>query len=187
MGKARKTRKRKTDVRGLSYTGIFVAFMAIMAQISIPMPLGVPMTMQTFAVALAGILLGARRGFYAAAAYVLLGAVGVPVYSRFMGGLPALLGPTGGFILSFPALAWLSGLGAEKKGWRLICGIAAGVVVNYACGMLMFALITKSSLSAAFLACAAPFLPAEAIKMSLAGGVGVKVRERARKALGRDR
>ena len=177
--------KRKADTRGLIFTGIFVALMAMMAQISIPMPLGVPISMQTFAVALAGILLGSKRGFAAAAAYVLLGAAGAPVFARFVGGFPALLGPTGGFILSFPALAWLAGFGAEKKGWKLIGGIAAGVFVNYTCGILMFSLVTKCSLGAAFMASAAPFLPVEAIKMALAGGVGARVRKRTKGIWGR--
>jgi len=175
--------KPQTDLRAVLLTGVFAAFIAIMAQVSIPMPLGVPLTLQTFAVAMAGILLGANQGFWAALAYILLGAAGAPVFAGFRGGVPCLLGPTGGFLLSFPLLAWLSGLGTKKSRFFMACGIAAGVFVNYACGLLLFAVVTKDGFERAFLACAAPFLPLEAVKMVLAWVLGVRIRVKVGKIL----
>jgi biotin transport system substrate-specific component len=69
---------KKINTRDVCLMGIFPSFIAVMAQISIPMPLGVPMTMQTFAISLAGVMLGAKRGFFSTLAYVLLGAAGAP-------------------------------------------------------------------------------------------------------------
>jgi biotin transport system substrate-specific component len=159
-------------------TGIFTAFMAVMAQISIPMPLGVPMTMQTFAVSLAGVMLGAKRGFFSALAYVLLGAAGVPVFANFTGGMGIILGPTGGFIVSFPLLALLIGWGADKGRNETIAGIIAGNVVNYAVGMICFTLSTGKGLDVAFTACVLPFIPTAIMKAVAAGVVGLKIRSR---------
>ena len=98
---------QKTNFKTLDLCmiGVVTAVIVIMAQISIPMPLGVPMTMQTFAITLAGIILGSKKGAVASLIYVLLGAVGVPVFANFSGGYQLLVGPTGGFIISFPIMA----------------------------------------------------------------------------------
>lgn len=172
---------KKLSVRDLCLVGVFVALTAVMAQISIPMPLGVPMTMQTFAISLAGLLLGARKGFAAGLVYVLLGAVGAPVFAGFRGGLGALLGPTGGFLLSFPLMAWLIGLGAEKRASRKMApvwGLLAGTSANYLCGMLLYAALTQNSLGTAFFACVLPFLPTAAVKAAAAWALGVKLKAR---------
>lgn len=94
---------------------MFAAVLAVMSQIAIPMPSGVPMTLQTFAVALAGAVLGWKLGALSALVYLLLGAAGVPVFSGMSGGLGVLLGKTGGFIFGFIFMALLCGLGAAQK------------------------------------------------------------------------
>ena len=92
----------KFSVRDICYAGLFAAVIAVMAQISIPMPLGVPMTMQTFAITLAAVVLGSKLSAIATLVYLLLGAVGVPVLANFSGGIDKFVGPTGGFLISFP-------------------------------------------------------------------------------------
>ena len=77
----------KFSVRDICYAGLFAAVIAVMAQISIPMPLGVPMTMQTFAITLAAVVLGSKLSAIATLVYLLLGAVGVPVLANFSGGI----------------------------------------------------------------------------------------------------
>ncbi|MDR1509083.1 MAG: biotin transporter BioY [Synergistaceae bacterium] len=166
------------STKDICFTGIFTAMMIVMAQISIPMPLGVPMTMQTFAVSLAGVMLGAKRGAMAAALYVLLGTAGLPVFANFSGGLGIVLGPTGGFIISFPVMAALIGLGAGKGAHCLIIGLAAGTAVNSAAGMAMFSAVTGRGLGVAFSACVLPFIPTAVIKAFAAGMLGSKIRER---------
>ncbi|MDR3332281.1 MAG: biotin transporter BioY [Synergistaceae bacterium] len=171
--------KKKMTTHDLSFIALFAALTAVMAQISIPMPLGVPMTMQTFAISMAGILLGARRGFVSALVYVLLGAVGAPVFAKLSGGLPIIVGPTGGFILSFPLMAWLVGYGAEKQTVpAVVLGLLAGTVVNYICGMIMFSTITGQGLLVAFNACVLPFIPTTVVKIIAACVIGIKIRKR---------
>ena len=94
----------KFSVRDICYAGLFAAVIAVMAQISIPMPLGVPMTMQTFAITLAAVVLGSKLSAIATLVYLLLGAVGVPVLANFSGGIDKFVGPTGGFLISFPIM-----------------------------------------------------------------------------------
>ena len=167
------------NTRDICMMALFTAFTAVMAQISVPMPLGVPMTMQTFAIMLAGMVLGARKGFVSVLVYVLLGIVGVPVFAKLSGGLGIVFGPTGGFILSFPLMAWIVGLGAERGGAAAVTvGLIAGTVVNYAGGMLMFCLFTGQSMETAFMACVFPFIPTGVIKAVMAALIGMKLRAR---------
>lgn len=175
---------KKLSTRDLCFIGIFTAIIAVMAQISIPMPYGVPMTLQTLAIPLAGIVLGARNGTLSALTYVLLGAFGVPVFAGFSGGLGIVFGPTGGFILSFPIMALAAGLGAARNSKAgLVCGLISGAAINYICGMLMFSLVTSRSLTTAFVACVLPFIPTAIIKMILAGFLGVKLKRTMEKVL----
>jgi biotin transport system substrate-specific component len=171
--------KNKIATRDICLIALFTAVTAVMAQITIPMPMGVPMTMQTFAISLAGVALGARRGFICALIYVLLGFVGAPVFAGFHGGYNSVFGPTGGFIMSFPVMAWTAGLGAERGGWAgMSLGHASGMVINFACGMMMFSAITGNGLWTSFAACVLPFVPTGIIKAALAAAIGLKIRER---------
>lgn len=174
--------KRALTTRDLCFVGIFTAMISVLSQISIPMPSGVPMTLQTFAVALAGIVLGPKKGTLSALIYVLLGAVGVPVFSGFSGGLGIVFGIRGGFILSFPLIALTAGIGADKSN-RVWLGfwLVAGSAINYLCGMLLFSLVAPSSLSAAFAACVLPFIPTAILKVVVAGMFGPKLKDLIRK------
>ena len=80
------TKTTRFSIKDICYVGLFTAVIAVMAQISIPMPLGVPMTMQTFAITLAAIILGAKFSTISCVIYLLLGAVGAPVLANFSSG-----------------------------------------------------------------------------------------------------
>ena len=95
-------KKSKMSVRDICYAGLFAAVIAVMAQISIPMPMGVPMTMQTFAITLAAVVLGSKLSTISSLIYIIMGAVGLPVLANFSGGFDKFVGPTGGFLISFP-------------------------------------------------------------------------------------
>lgn len=172
-------RKSYMSTRDLCVVALFTALTAVMAQINLPMPYGVPMTMQTFAVALAGVALGARRGCLAIAVYVLLGFAGAPVFAKFAGGPGSVFGPTGGFIMSFPIMALTAGLGADRGGFlAMALGLFAGAVANFACGMLVYSLVTGNGWGVSFAACVLPFIPTAIIKAAAAGMIGVELRKR---------
>ena len=73
----------RISVKNIVLAGMFAAFLAVMSQVSLPMPTGVPITVQVFAVALVGVILGWKRGVLAVLVYILIGAVGVPVFANF--------------------------------------------------------------------------------------------------------
>lgn len=171
----------KISIQDICMIALCTAVIAIMAQISIPMPLGVPMTMQTFAITLAAVVLGSKKGFISSLIYVLLGMIGIPVLAGFSGGIQHIVGPTGGFLISFPIMAYIIGLGVDKfkdvKGGFILC-IILGTIVNYIIGVLMFCILTDSSVTIGFTACVLPFIPTAIIKAVLAAVIGLQIRKR---------
>ena len=143
---------------------------AIAAQIAIPLPLTpVPMTMQPLAVLFVGIALGSSRGAAAATLYLLEGIAGLPVFAQGHGGALWLLGPTAGYLLSYPAAAWLAGWFSER-GWgstvlRAVVGMLAALALIYAGGWAWLAVLTSPR--AAFVGGVQPFILADAIKIAL--------------------
>jgi len=146
---------------------VFTAVIVICAQIAIPLPGGVPFTLQTFAIALAGVVLGPAKGTMAVIIYILLGAVGAPVFAHASGGLNiAVAHHTSGFILSFPLISFFAGIGVNKNNRIfLVTGLTIGVVLNLIIGMLYFAWLLPSSLPFAFANAVLPFLIPTAIWM----------------------
>lgn len=171
----------KLSIQDICSIALCTALIAVMAQITIPMPLGVPMTMQTFAITLAAIVLGSKKGGISALVYILLGAAGLPVLAGFTGGIQHFAGPTGGFLISFPFMAYITGLGVDrfkdKKGGLIIC-IVAGTLINYTAGVGIFCILMNSSVMAAIAACVLPFIPTAMIKAALAAVIGLKIRRR---------
>ena len=128
--------------RDLTYIALFAVLMAVCAWITIPMT--VPFTLQIFAVFAALATLGGRRGTYAVAVYLLLGAVGLPVGAGFQGGLGWLLGTTGGYIVGFLCIALIYWLMTAKLGDSLPVSIAAsvlGLAVCYVFGTAWFMVV----------------------------------------------
>jgi len=169
--------KRSWAIRELCHISIFAAIIAVCAQISVPTAFGVPMTLQTLAISLSGVVLGTKNGTIAVLVYILLGAAGVPVFASLSGGLGVIFGRTGGFILSFPFLACAAGIGAKKSRLWLILWLAIGAIVNYICGALMFSFITSNGLAASFSFVVAPFVPITIIEIALVVMFGKSIKQ----------
>lgn len=150
----------------------FSLLTAAAAQVVVPLPFTpVPLTGQTFAVLLTGALLGPRLGALAMLAYLAEGVAGLPFFRGGAGGVGHFSGATAGYLLAFPAAAYVTGLLAER-GWdrRFITAAAAmalGSCVILACGWAWLALMFKGS-AEAFWAGVAPFLPGDVLKIALA-------------------
>lgn len=157
----------------LTQSGLLIAIMAVCSWISIPLPgTGVPINLATFAVILTGLLLGSRKGASATAVFLLLGAVGIPVFAGFTGGLGILAGPTGGYLIGYVFLAAFAGLaspiGHVRSTKRYILAVIAGEAVLYLLGTLWFIHLTGTGFAAAMAACVIPFIPGDVAKMILA-------------------
>lgn len=172
------------SVRDLARAAVSIALIAICSWISIPTV--IPFTLQTFAVCLTAALLGPRTGTAAVAAYILLGALGVPVFSGFRGGPGVLLGPTGGYILGFVLTALVVGLAARRwqDSWLpLLLAMAAGILLCYAFGTVWFMLVYSApsgpvSLGTALSLCVLPYLIPDAVKAGLAVFLARRLRGR---------
>ncbi len=151
---------------------------ALCARITIPLPFTpVPLTVQNFGVLLVGLLLGSRRGFTALALYLAEGAVGLPVFSPIgPGGIAQMLGPTGGFLLAYPLVAWVAGYVMEhgqKTFSRAAIGGLLGEVVLFTGGLAWLAVLTHS-LAQAFRWGLYWFLFAEVIKIMMAAAIATR-------------
>lgn len=156
----------KVKTVDLVMIGVFAALTGVMSQIAIPMPTGVPVTLQTFAVALCGYFLGAKKGTAAIIVYILLGAAGVPVFTGFKGGFACIGGLTGGFIYGFLAMVLLCGLPLKRKPLRIALGMA-GVIALHFFGVLQFSLITDNDFIQSFFLVSAPYLIKDFISAAL--------------------
>ncbi|MCI6359895.1 MAG: biotin transporter BioY [Clostridiales bacterium] len=164
----------KLKTKDLALCALFAALIAVCAWISIPAT--VPFTLQTFAIFAALGLLGGKRGTVAVAVYLLLGAVGVPVFAGFQGGIGALLGTTGGYLLGFlltALIVWgMEARFGSKTGVFLLSAVL-GMLVCYAFGTAWYLVVyalTKGAISLATALgwCVVPFLIPDAVKIALA-------------------
>ena len=157
--KSVRKRNMRNSTRTIVMVGMFAAVLSVLSILVIPMPSGVPLTLQTFAVALCGYVLGAKRGAATVFVYLFLGAVGMPVFSGMHGGLSWLLNYTGGFLWGFLMLVALCGLGIRKKSTGF-CAVISGVglVLCHIMGVFQFALVAEVSVRVAFVTVSAPYL-----------------------------
>ena len=166
--------KKKLSTKDMAYIGLFACLMAICAWISIPGE--IPFTLQTMGVFLAVGLLGGKRGTIAVLVYVLMGAVGLPVFSGFAGGLGKLLGVTGGYIIGFLASAlvmWALEKVLGGKKWGLALSMILGLLACYAFGTAWFLVVYTNAKGAISLAavlgmCVIPYIIPDVIKIVVA-------------------
>ena len=160
MTEAKTNSKSKSNVLSLVYMAMFVAIITVCAQIQIPMT--VPFTLQTLGIFMAAAMLGWKRGLISVAVYVLLGAIGVPVFAGFSGGIGVL-----GFLFT----ALIVGLMTDflgRKLWVLAVSMVAGLAVCYLFGTIWFMIAMHTDFVAALLTCVVPFLLADAAKIVVA-------------------
>jgi biotin transport system substrate-specific component len=170
-------------VVNLVRAALFAALMGAFAFVSFPNPLNpaIPVTLQVLGVFLAGVFLGPLWGGFAMALYLLAGAVGAPVFANGSAGIGVLLGPTGGYLISYPFAAAVVGAvvhGAdglddpESVGLpRLVGGMVAGTAVIYALGILVYWQSLDVGLVEAVVGAAVVFVPVEALKIAAAVGI----------------
>ena len=170
-------------VQKLVRTGVFAAFLAVFSQISIPMPTGVPITLQTFAVALCAYVLGWKLGVLAVTVYLALGAVGLPVFSGFGAGVGTFLNVTGGFLWGFLLMALLCGLGAQMEKPLLAVPLGVlGMFLCHVCGVLQFSALSGNPFWESFLLVSVPYLLKDTLSVALAYPAARAVRFSLKKA-----
>lgn len=170
----RVVKAEKGKTYDMAYCGIFAVVIAICSWISIPAT--VPFTLQTFAVFLSVILLGGRRGTVSVLVYILLGAIGVPVFAEFTGGLGIILNNTGGYIIGFlfsALVMWAAESLFGRKLWVQVVSMIVGLAVCYAFGTVWFMLVYMRDAGPVGLMtvlgwCVIPFILPDLVKIVLA-------------------
>lgn len=187
-------------VRNMAFIAVMAALICVAAPWSVPMPGLVPVSLATFAVYLAGSLLGWKKGTIAVLIYVLLGAVGLPVFSGGAGGFAKLFGVTGGYIFGYIPCALLSGLFTDlfykknsniknkflnwlSRAWSVPVGMILGTVALYALGTVWFIVARGVTLEVAMAGCVLPFLPGDAVKIVCATILTLALRDRLAKIM----
>ena len=171
-------KKQVISVKSIVFIGVFAAVIAVLAQVSIPTPWGIPITLQTFAVALTGYCLGKWKGTLSTFIYVLIGFIGVPVYAGLGAGPAKLFGITGGFIWGFLFLALGCGLeDAIQKKWLSILFGILGLLICHVCGSIQFSLVSGRSLGESFLLASVPYLAKDVISVAVAYGLAIPIRK----------
>jgi biotin transport system substrate-specific component len=160
---------------------LVTALTAVAAQVSVPLPFTpVPFTLQPMVVLIGGAALGARLGMASQVLYLAIGMAGFPVFavSPLPQGILRLLGPTGGYLMSYPFAAFLTGALAERgydRNYRTsVLAMAAGLAVIFAFGVAWLAWFTRpvpAGLDGALRTGLYPFIPADVVKICLAAGV----------------
>lgn len=166
----------KISIINIVIVGMFSAIIAVLSLIAIPTPFGIPITLQTFAISLCGYILGWKLGLLSTVVYILIGAVGLPIFAGFSGGLGILLGMTGGFIWGFLFLVVLCGLevNSHNKLINIILGLM-GLIICHILGIIQFSLVTSTTLIKSFFLVSSSFLIKDIISVIGAYFVSITV------------
>jgi biotin transport system substrate-specific component len=169
----------QSDVRKMAMASLFAALIAVGAFIRIPIPISpVPVTLQVLFIFLAGAILGARWGLVSVIVYLLLGIVGLPVFSGGSSGIGVLLGPTGGYLVGFAVAALVIGAFSEKLGTSSVLKNAAfmfvGLLIIYFFGATYLMYVAQISMDSAIVLGVLPYLPGDLLKLALSSFIVAK-------------
>lgn len=168
------------DIKKSLTIALMAAVISVLSPISMSIPISpVPISLSTFVIYLTANILGGINAAFSTIIYVLLGIVGVPVFTGFTGGVAKVLGPTGGYIISYVFLAIISGCIIEKNQNNIIMcfvGMILGTIVLYIVGTLWLAHVAGMTFDKALLAGVIPFIPGDIIKMILAYILGRNIK-----------
>lgn len=171
-------KKTKTNVREMALIAVMAAVTCVLGPLSVPIGV-VPISFTNLAVYLAIYVLGCKRGTISYIVYLLIGLVGVPVFSSFTGGVGKLFGPTGGYLIGFILMALICGWFIDKFDCKLVpsfVGMVLGTIVCYVFGTVWLAYQAGMSFYAALAAGVLPFIIGDLVKMVIAAVIGPQVR-----------
>lgn len=170
----------KLSTKTLCMIALMAAVTCILGPLSLPIG-PVPISFTNLAIYFAVILLGTKKGTISYLVYLLIGLVGVPVFSGFTGGPGKLLGPTGGYLIGFIFMALISGFFIEHFHYKIgmsIVGMILGTIVTYVFGTAWLAIEAGMGFYAALMAGVIPFIIGDLIKIFIAAFLGLQIKKR---------
>lgn len=175
----------KITVKELTIAAVLTAITCVLAPISIPIGT-VPISLGVFCILLIGAMLPPHLAVMSVLVYIMLGTVGVPVFSNYEGGFQKLIGPTGGFLFAYPFMVLIISFAAilfkRKKVISLCLGMILSLVVMYTFGTAWFVIITRSTVKNALIVCVAPFILVDLLKMVCAAALSTAINKALSKA-----
>lgn len=179
--------KKRITAGNVVMTGMFTAVICVLSQISIPVQ-PIPFTLALFSIFLTGALLPPRFAFISALIYLLIGAFGVPVYANFTSGFQALFGMTGGYLMAYPLMAFVTALfykyAKKYKYPALLAGMLTGLLICYILGTIWFSFVTGKGFFVSLTICVVPFVLFDLLKIALAISFSTVLRKTAFKNMG---
>lgn len=175
--KSKKEVLRNPIVKSICLVGVFTALMCVLSPLSIPLD-PVSITLATLVIYIIGATFDYKIAVLPVVLYLLLGMAGLPVFSKFQGGIQVLFGPTGGYLFGYIPCVFLISLLISKfpnKKWLYPIAMIIGTVVLYAFGTLWFVLYLKYDIYKALLVCVVPFLPGDTFKIAAACLIGIRL------------
>ena len=179
--------KKIFDLKSMVLMALFAALTCVLAPLSIPIG-PVPISLTNLVIYFSLYVLGWQRATITYLVYLLLGLVGLPVFSGFEGGVGKLAGPTGGYLIGFIFMAVISGLFVKMKEDKVILnrvlgisGMILGTLAAYALGTAWYCYSTGTGLTAALASCVIPFIPGDLVKIIVAAVVAPTVAKQIRK------
>jgi biotin transport system substrate-specific component len=176
---------KRIDTKTIAIIGLMTAVICILGPLSMPIPISpVPISLCILGIYLAVYVLGMKKGTVSVLVYLLMGFVGIPVFSSFSSGPAKLLGPTGGYLIGYIFLALICGFFIDRWDKRLIHfgGMVLGCGVCYAFGTAWLAYQAGMTFYAALWAGVIPYIPGDLIKMAIALIIGPEIRKRLKKS-----
>jgi len=171
---------KRINTRQLTLVGVIAAVICILGPLSLPIGI-VPISLTNLAIYFSVYALGGKRGTLSYIVYLFIGLVGLPVFSGFSGGFPKLFGPTGGYLIGFIFMAFISGIFIDKfsnKIYMCFLGMVLGTIVTYIFGSAWLAYEAHIGFNKALAVGVLPFIPGDIVKMVIASLIGPQIRKR---------
>lgn len=173
-------KNKEIKTRKLTLIGVVTAVICILGPLSLPIGI-VPISLTNLAIYFAIYVLGGKRGTLSYIVYLFIGLVGLPVFSGFSGGFPKLVGPTGGYLIGFILMAFISGIFIDKfpnKIYMCFLGMALGTIITYIIGTAWLAYVANIGFNKALTVGVLPFIPGDIVKIIIASLIGPQIKKR---------
>lgn len=171
--------KKKTSVYKLTAIALMTAVLCVLAPLSVPIG-PVPVSLATFVIYLFVYIFGTGMSTASVAVYLLIGLIGIPVFSGYTAGVARLAGPTGGFLVGYLLVTIVGGLILDKIKRNVLMGVAAflvSTILLYALGTAWYIVLLGGTIAEALMVCMVPFIGVDIVKMVAAAAVGAVIRK----------
>ena len=171
---------QKSNTRQLTLVGVIAAVTCILGPLSLPIGI-VPISLTNLVIYFAVYVLGQKRATLSYIVYLFIGLIGLPVFSGFSGGFTKLFGPTGGYLIGFIFMAFISGIFIDKfssKTYMCFLGMILGTITTYIFGTAWLAYQAHLTFNAALAVGVLPFIPGDVVKMVIASFIGPQIKKR---------